>query len=189
MEKIKEWITKVKKGDHNAANQLVSFYYKDLYAYIYRQTLNKDLAMDLTQEAFISMLRSIHSYDERKASFRTWLYRIATYQTIDYYRSKYYKQQPIVTEIDHELGQEEDFTLKLEYKEEVERILAVLNTFEASAQQIFRLKLFGEYTFAEIASATGLTESTVKTKFYSTVRKIGSNIAIVDWKQDFLSIC
>jgi RNA polymerase sigma factor (sigma-70 family) len=172
MDQVRKWITKVKKSDHDAANQLVSFYYKDVYAYIYRQTLNKELAMDLTQEAFISMLQSIHSYDERKASFRTWLYRIATNQLVDYYRSKYYKYNQVVTEMDDELGQEQDFTMKLEYKEDIERVLALLNTFETSAQQIFRLKLFGEYTFAEIAAVIGLAESTVKTKFYSTLRKV-----------------
>ncbi|WP_027409751.1 RNA polymerase sigma factor [Anoxybacteroides tepidamans] len=172
MDQVQKWIAKVKKSDRDAANQLVSFYYKDLYTYLYKQTLNKELAMDLTQETFISMLRSIHSYDEKKSSFRTWLYRIATYQIVNYYRSKYYRQHQTSVQIDGELGKEEDFTLKLEYKEEVERILAALNALEASAQQVFRLKLFGEYTFAEIAEATGLTESTVKTKFYSTIRKI-----------------
>jgi RNA polymerase sigma factor (sigma-70 family) len=141
-----------------------------LFRSIYRQTLNKELAMDLTLEAFISMLHSIHSYDERKDSFRTWLYRIATNQIVDYYRSKYYKYSQVVTEMDDELGQEQDFTMKLEYKEDIERILAFLNTFETSAQQIFRLKLFGEYTFTEIAAVIGVTESTVKTKFYSTLR-------------------
>jgi RNA polymerase sigma factor (sigma-70 family) len=141
-----------------------------LFRSIYRQTLNKELAMDLTLEAFISMLHSVHSYDERKDSFRTWLYRIATNQIVDYYRSKYYKYSQVVTEMDDELGQEQDFTMKLEYKEDIERILAFLNTFETSAQQIFRLKLFGEYTFTEIAAVIGVTESTVKTKFYSTLR-------------------
>jgi RNA polymerase sigma factor (sigma-70 family) len=172
MDQVKTWITKVKKSNHEAANQLVRFYYKDVYEYIYRQTLNKELAMDLTQEAFISMLQSIHSYDERKASFRTWLYRIATNQIVNYYRSKYYKFNQVVTEIDDEIGQKEDFTMKLEYKEDIERVLSLLNVLETTDQQIFRLKLFGEYTFSEIAAVIGISESTVKTKFYSTLRKV-----------------
>nr|WP_307905889.1 RNA polymerase sigma factor [Clostridium botulinum] len=79
------------KGNRKAANELITRYYKEIYAYVYKQTMDKEMSMDLTQEIFINMLKSINTYDDKKASFRTWLYKISTYKIIDYYRSKHYK--------------------------------------------------------------------------------------------------
>lgn len=64
---------------------------------MYRQTGNKEDSLDLTQEIFISVLRSIKTYRADKASFRTWLYRIATNKIIDQRR----KQHPEFLDIEH----------------------------------------------------------------------------------------
>ena len=67
-----------KKNDRNSANELVSRYYDEIYIYVYKQLQEKELAMDMTQDIFIAVLKGLHSYDEKKASFRTWLYRLAS---------------------------------------------------------------------------------------------------------------
>ena len=61
-------------------------YYDEIYYFVVRQINDRDAAYDLTQEIFISMLRSIGSYREKLASFRTWLYRIAENKVIDFRR-------------------------------------------------------------------------------------------------------
>lgn len=63
---------------------------------------------------------------------------------------------------------EESFQLKEDAKE----ILEIINTLNTSIQQILRLKIFGGMTFLEIASLIDMSESTVKTKYYSSIRKI-----------------
>ena len=75
------------RQDREAANELISHYYQEIFAYAFRQTGDQELAMDLTQEIFLSVLRGIGGFDERKAGFRTWLYRIASNRITDYYRS------------------------------------------------------------------------------------------------------
>ncbi|MGY4690709.1 RNA polymerase sigma factor [Salibacterium sp. K-3] len=78
-----------KRSSEGAANHLVHKYYTEIYEFVYKQTYDPELAKDLTKEIFVSMLRSIYRYDGR-ASFRTWLYKIANSRIIDYYRSKYW---------------------------------------------------------------------------------------------------
>ena len=73
----------LKKGSNQAANELIRRYYDDLYFYLYRQVGNGNDALDLTQEVFIAALKGLSSYDDRKSSFRTWLFRIGTYKVID----------------------------------------------------------------------------------------------------------
>lgn len=174
MDKEKQWIKQIKsKSDRSAANKLISKYYEEIYGYVYKQTTNKELSMDLTQEIFISVLQSIHNYDERKASFRTWLYKVSTYRIVDYYRSKYYKYNNMVVLItESEVYEGEDFTITIEYKEDIEKIMGIVNKLDTQAQQIFRLKFFSEYTFLEISKILDIPESTVKSKYYSMIRKI-----------------
>lgn len=174
MENEKKWIKRIKvKSDRTAANELVKKYYKEIYAFVYKQTLNKELALDVTQEIFTSMLQTIQSFDEKKASFRTWLYKISTYRIVDYYRSKYYKTTRMnVPMEDINFPENSDFTSSLEYRQDVERVMDIVNTLDVRTQHIFRFKLFAEYTFSEIAVQLQLPESTIKTNYYTTIRKI-----------------
>jgi len=174
MDKRKQWIKQIKlKSNQVAANELIYKYYKDIYAYMYKQTLNKELSMDLTQEIFISMLQSISNYDEGKSSFRTWLYKIATNKLIDYYRSRQYKNSSILVSIDdYALHETEDFTISIENKQEAQTIIGIVNRFDASSQLIVRLKIFAQYTFIEISNVLNVSESTVKTRYYSIIKKI-----------------
>ena len=59
-------------------------------------------------------------------------------------------------------------------------ILAIVNRFNAHTQQIFRLKVFGEMTFAEISSLLDISESTAKTRYYSAIKKIKKILEVDD---------
>ena len=51
MDNDKRLIKKIKKkSDRVAANELISIYYKEIYSYVYKQTGDKEISMDLTQE-------------------------------------------------------------------------------------------------------------------------------------------
>ncbi len=162
-----------RKGDRAAADELVSIYYREIYAFVYRQLQEREQTLDLTQDIFVSMLRSIGSFEGKVASLRTWLYRIATNRVIDHFRSKAHRNAKLTDPIeDFEFSTNEDFTLELEQRDEVGRVLELLRTFEWRAQEIVRLKLFAEQTFAEISQIMSLPDSTVKTHYYATIRKI-----------------
>ncbi|GAK08058.1 RNA polymerase sigma-70 factor [Geomicrobium sp. JCM 19038] len=161
-----------KKGHHDAANELVSMYYTDLLGYVKSKVSDEELARDLTQEIFIHMLESIRSFDERKASFRTWLYTIASHRMIDYFRSKAYQQAKKTRAIDVDDRQSEDFTEQLFRSFEVERILEFLQTFKESERQIVRGKLLQGERFVDLADKLNMPESTIKTKYYTSLKRI-----------------
>ncbi|WP_058306321.1 RNA polymerase sigma factor [Gracilibacillus massiliensis] len=172
MERDLKLIQKInKRGSEAAANELVSNYYHEIYHFVFRQTLDQEQSLDLTQDIFINMLQALHQFEGKRASFRTWLYKIATYKVVDYFRSKYYRVQNLSSDIDDiEFGDEDDFTITLLHKEELKAVMDVVNGLETSLQQIFRLKLFAEYTFQEIAASLHIPESTVKTKYYRSLK-------------------
>ena len=119
------------------------------------------------------MLKSLGGFDDEKASFRTWLYKIASNKIIDNYRSTYYKYVTVVDEFEEGLvGYKNDLEESFQLKEDAKEILEIINTLNTSIQQILRLKIFGGMTFLEIASLIDMSESTVKTKYYSSIKKI-----------------
>lgn len=171
--KLQKWIKKIQKNsDPIASNDLVTHYYKEVYAYVYKKTLEKELSMDLTQEIFMNMLETIHQFDSQKATFRTWLYQIARYRIIDYYRSKSHRQQIVTRTLEDETHQTEGFLNGLLTKFKIEEIESFINTLGEERQAIFWLKVIEQKSFNEIGSLLKTSESTIKTRFYATVKLV-----------------
>ena len=161
-----------KHANKAAADTLIRKYYDEIYRYAYRQTGDRHTAQDLAQGIFVAMLKAIVKYDSRQAGFRTWLYRIATNKIIDHHRSRSVIQNKILNLDDVEIPDESNFARQMEDSDLAFRIQAYVGTFETDAQRIFRLKIFGEYTFGEIAKMLEMPEATAKTKYYRMLKII-----------------
>jgi RNA polymerase sigma-70 factor (ECF subfamily) len=74
---------RLQQGDAGALDELYRRHARGLYA------LGRSLAPashdpeDLVQDVFLRVIKSAHTFDPRRASFRTWLYRIARNRCID----------------------------------------------------------------------------------------------------------
>jgi RNA polymerase sigma-70 factor (ECF subfamily) len=173
-------IRRIKRnGDREAADGLIRRYYDDVHGFVRRQVGDFDTALDLTQEIFISCLRTIGHYDPgRGAGFRTWLYKIAANKLVDYYRSRAYRNARETLPIDDvEPIDETDFTRQLEDGDFAEKVCAYVGGLPADTQKIFRLHIFGGYTFAELAGVTGLPEGSVKSKYYRLINLLRKEFA------------
>lgn len=158
-----------KTGKNQYANILIEKYYNEIYVYIYKKLFNKDEAMDITQDIFISMLKSINRFDSKKSAFRTWLYRIAYNKTVDYFR----RIKSFDLDIEKiELISEDIFTKLIEDSDQIERIRIYVESLSTNSQMIFKFKFYDELTFKEIAGELGCSESTIKTKYYRLISKI-----------------
>ncbi|MBB4822873.1 RNA polymerase sigma-70 factor (ECF subfamily) [Sporosarcina luteola] len=159
----------LKKGSNRAADALIRRYYDDLYFYLYRQVGNGNDALDLTQEVFIAALNGLNSYDDRKSSFRTWLFRIGTYKVIDARR----KVKMSWLELkDVEWLEGKDFDESLYQQELLEKINHYVASFRPEVQEIFRLRVYGELSFPEIASLLAQKEERIKAQYYRLSKKI-----------------
>lgn len=172
MKQEAQLIKKIQKnGNRKAADLLIRHYYDEIYAYIFKQILDKHQAMDITQDIFITVLRSIQTYDATKAGFRTWLYRISTNKLIDSYRKN--NRMPIEVSISEEiLSEDSELFLNFTNKDLLDKINYFLTSVETVSQQVFRLKVFGNYSFREIALMLSMPESTVKSKYYRLLKII-----------------
>lgn len=152
-----------------AADLLVRKYYQEIYVYVYRQTNRKEDALDLTQDIFISALQTIGYYDPVISTFRTWLYRIATNKIIDFRR----KYKPVTLSMDEiEIQNTIDYTLQFQNSQLLKEIEKYVSRFDDISQLIFRLHIYDDQSFKEISEISGLSESTVKSKFYRLQKRI-----------------
>lgn len=125
--------------------------------------------MDLTQNIFLAVLRAIHSYNGKKAAFRTWLYRIAVNKAIDARRKL--RPGPVPLE-DLDLPDPEDFAAQVRDRALLEEIESYVSGLSPQIQAIFRLRLYAERSFPEIAAALGLKEAAVKTQYYRLMGRL-----------------
>lgn len=170
MEQEKKWIREVQRhGSREAANRLIGAYYDEIYRFAYRQTGHKEDAMDLTQTIFLAVLRALPAFDGRKASFRTWLYRIAVNKAIDSRRRPRADTVPLE---ETEAPDHTDFAAQVQDRDLLNRLEAYVSRLDPDTQAVYRLRLYGERTFPEIAAALEQPEAAVKTRYYRLMARL-----------------
>lgn len=99
-----EIIKEALRGNQEAYKKLMRKYHDAIYMLIYRMVREKSEVEDLTQEAFIKAFASLQNFNNEYA-FSTWLYKIATNNSIDYIRKKklqpFSLDKPVDSEQDH----------------------------------------------------------------------------------------
>ena len=80
-----EFIEKLKTGDAEAFDMLVTRYTSDIYSLLFRLTQNVEEAQDLTQETFLRALKAVKNF-RGEADLKTWLYRIAVNESRNRFR-------------------------------------------------------------------------------------------------------
>jgi RNA polymerase sigma-70 factor (ECF subfamily) len=80
-------VGRARSGDNEAFRLLVEQHSRAVFRLAYRMTGNEEDAEDIVQETFLKAYRQINRFDAR-ASFSTWLYRIASNCSLDLLRKR-----------------------------------------------------------------------------------------------------
>src|SRR3977135_799701 len=88
-------LARARQGDTDAFRVLVERHSRSLFRLAYRMTGNEQDAEDVVQESFLRAYKQLAKFDER-ASFGTWLYRIAMNCSLDLVRSRKRRSEQMV---------------------------------------------------------------------------------------------
>ena len=159
------WIESAQRGDHQAFAQLVEAYKLPVYNLAYRMLGNAPEAEDAAQEAFLRAYLKLASYD-RARRFSTWLFSITSNYCIDVLRRRRVPLAPLedaeFTVATEEPGPEQR-AVAGEQREEIARAINALTpTYRLPAV----LRYYHDLSYDEIGEATGLTESTIKSRLH-----------------------
>jgi RNA polymerase sigma-70 factor (ECF subfamily) len=161
------------KGDDAAYKKLMKKYHDAIYNFVYRMIHDKHQVEDLTQEAFIKAFQSLASFNEEYA-FSTWLYKIATNNSIDYIRKRKLQTYSIDKPIE---AKDSDYAFELpddSYEADREMIsdqrARMLNEAIAKLpekyRKVIRLRHVDEQSYEEIAEQLRLPIGTVKAHIF-----------------------
>lgn len=174
-------VARVKAGDGDAYRALVDRHSRSVFRLAYRMTGNEQDAEDVVQETFLRAYKQLHRYEAR-ASFGTWLYRIASNYSLDLVRSRRRHPQ---TPLDESAGQDEEARVvqavrseapgpdRVLFGDEVQRKVAeTLDELSQQERTAFVLRHFEGQSIEEIGSALGLSGNAAKHSIFRAVQKL-----------------
>jgi RNA polymerase sigma-70 factor (ECF subfamily) len=166
-----ELVREIAAGSRAALAVLVDRHYQTVFAYIYRQTGDYHLSCDLTQEAFIKMIKGVVSYRER-GKFLHWLLKIAVNCCRDYYRStgnRAGREVMLSADLPDDKGNVHDIFSR---KADRERVKAALASLPPLQREVIILKFYHDLKTKEIAALTQAFEPTVKSRLREGLKKL-----------------
>ena len=154
-------------GDQGAWEEIVRQHRRKVFNIAYKFTGRHDEAEDLTQDIFLKIFKSLHTFD-RRANFQTWLVSVSRNLCIDHYRSVRKERETINRDVDpSELAPVSSDTPaddKLEQRDRVVMLRQALDTLAPTLRTAVMLRDIQELTYQEIADKLRLPEGTVKSR-------------------------
>ena len=151
-------------GDRTAYEKLYRANVGKVYALCLRMCGQKDLAEDLTQEAFIRAWQKLDSF-RGDSKFSSWLYRLTSNVVIGHMRSNKKWQFEDYDEGKHEqsLVEISQTTMMAANKKDIEK---ALNTLSEQARVVLIMHEYLGYKHTEISKITGMAIGTSKTHLH-----------------------
>lgn len=143
--------------------QVYNEYFSPVYNYVFYRLLNREDTQDVVSQVFLKVCGSLAGYDPKKASLRTWLFRITDHALIDFYR----RRKPLLS-IDSE-GAGLQNTLSVHFDEQYDQhmeptrkaVLAALMQLNEQDRTFIYYKYFLGITNREIARRMVMNENTI----------------------------
>jgi RNA polymerase sigma-70 factor, ECF subfamily len=156
-------------GDERALSELYDRYSRPVYATGLRLLGDKQLAED----AFTSVWRNAASFDQTRASFATWLYRIARNRATDMDRRRRVRPRPA--------GEHGLYAIAggphPEEAVDAWDVAAALSTIPSKYREVLEMAYFEDLSQREISRRTGIPLGTIKSRTTAALKRFRQAIA------------
>jgi RNA polymerase sigma-70 factor (ECF subfamily) len=154
-------------GDQQAWDEIVRLHRRKVFNIAYKFTGKHDEAEDLTQDIFLKIFKSLHTFD-RRANFQTWLVSVSRNLCIDHYRSVCKERETIDRGVDAgELtpaATTPSALAELEQRGRVELLRRAMAELQPTLRTAVVLRDIHELSYQDIADRLRLPEGTVKSR-------------------------
>ncbi len=158
--------------DINAAfSQLVKLYQQRLYWHIRNMVKNHDDADDILQNVFIKVYNNIKKF-KGDSKLYSWLYRIATNESITFLNQKSKKYNISNEELSQQLIQNLEADVYFEGDEMQLKLQKAIALLPQKQQQVFNMKYFQELKYREISEILETSEGALKASYHLASKKI-----------------
>ncbi|MCC7303276.1 MAG: sigma-70 family RNA polymerase sigma factor [Bacteroidia bacterium] len=154
-----------------AFTHLVERYQKKIYWHIRRIVISHDDADDVVQNVFIKVWKSLDKFNEDSQLF-TWLYRIATNESLSFLRQKKAHLYVNFDDVAHGLSKtlEDDNYFK---GDELQKKLqqAILNLPDKQ-RIVFNMRYFEEMPYEQMSDVLETSVGALKASYHHAVKKV-----------------
>jgi len=171
-----EWLeVQAAQRDPARFRPLYNRYYEPIFRFIFRRTNQEELTADICSQVFLKALQRINSYSYKGVPFSAWLYRIASNEVAQHYRSTQKNrvvsmEESSFTDMIDELDEQDTEGLR-------QQLIATLDTLKEGDLQLIELRFFEQRSFREVAEITGITENNAKVRTYRILERMKKKFA------------
>ena len=164
----------VLEKDQQAYATLMKRYKKAVYFMILKMIRDADDAEDLTMEAFAKAFRNLERF-KKDYTFSTWLFRIATNNTIDFIRKKKLKTMSLNNTLSDDSGnsvnidvEDDDNNPQDQFirSQRIDMVRIFVDKLPAKYRKLVQLRYFDELSYEEIAQELQKPLGTVKDQLH-----------------------
>ncbi len=165
----KDLIARVRKGDIEGFNLLVSRWEKRVFNYLLRLTGNPDDSLDLSQDVFLKAYRNIRKLDDA-TRFGPWLFRIAHNEAYSQFRKRKSEVSPEEQFFDRQTAPGVSPDLALAVND-------ALDLLTPEQREAVVLKVYQGFKFDEMAEILECPVSTIKSRLYTALELLKTELA------------
>lgn len=162
-----------------AFHELVKKYQERLYWHIRKMVLNHEDADDILQNTFIKVWRSIDNFRE-ESSLYTWLYRIATNESLTFLNSNKRKSFLPMNEASEYMVNNLTSDPYFEGNEIQLKLQNAIAMLPDKQKLVFNMKYFEEMKYEEISEILETSVGALKASYHHAVKKIEEYLKSTD---------
>ena len=162
---------KIRGKAEYAFSQLMQKYQKKVYAIIRRMVLSHDDANDITQDVFIKCWNKIGDF-RGDSQLYTWLYRIATNETINFLNQKRRKMFIPFSKMEKEMSHLIDDSINFSGDEIQKKLQKALLKLPDKQRLVFNLRYYDEMEYKEMSKVLGTSEGALKASYHHAAKKV-----------------
>jgi len=159
----------------SAFSELLDMYQERLYWNIRKIVHTHENADDVLQNTFIRIYKSIGNF-QQKSSLHTWMYRISYNESIRFLEKN---NKNKFTNIEEVSSNNLEVLFEDEYfdgNEIQQKLNIIIDNFTDKQKRVFQMKYFDDLSFRQISEILEISESTLKSTYYTCVKKIEQEI-------------
>ncbi len=170
-QELKILVEQAQNGNKDAFKEIFDSLSDRFFAYTFSRTSDRDDALDICQESFIDLWKSLKRFKYKSdQSLNGFIFTIIKRKLYHYYKNK----QKIIS-LDR--LDEKQLVQPTEKQNDYGYILQHIDTLTSGHQDIIRLRYWSQMTFNEIAAVLNITESTAKVRHHRAIQKLKINLS------------
>lgn len=154
-----------------AFNLLVRKYQQKIYYLIRRMVIDHDDSNDIVQNTFIKVWKGLDNFREDSQLY-TWIYRIATNESLTFLRQKKTRFMIPFGDVEHELSNSlsNDTTFNADKLER--KLQQAILSLPEKQRIVFNLRYYDNMKYEDMAKVLGGTEGSLKASYHHAVKKV-----------------